>query len=138
MLNLEALNTRPQYIRNARCKLAGSISFPVVLVLTSQMSDHDLINHALGILLVLNGALKPETKLRFHSSPVFHTPCIAISSQSVHLHQTCPSCAYHSSPYRHHKHGFIKLNEKMELIIGLLYKTKATVCHLPVTTSMGS
>lgn len=104
MLNLEAqLNvTSPQYIRNARYKLAGTISFPVVLVLTSQMSGHDLINHGLGILLILNGALEPETKLRFHSSPALHTPCLSISSQSVHLHQTCPSCAHPSSPYLHH------------------------------------
>lgn len=39
-------------------KLAGSVRFPAVLVLTSQMSVRDLINHALGVLLILSGALE--------------------------------------------------------------------------------
>lgn len=80
----------------------------MVLVLTSQMSDHDLINHAPGILLVLNGALEPASiwrQSRCFICPLLSTPfCAAISPQShikrvlhvpvTHLH----TCIAHVTP----------------------------------------
>lgn len=103
-----------QSIRNARYKLAGSISFPVVLVLTSQMSNHDLINHAAGILLILNGALEPQTKPCYHSPPALHALCTDISSQPGHsdiclCSSLISTCITHVTP-----HEFIKLSWSCE------------------------
>lgn len=72
------------------CKLAGTVSFPAALVLTSQMSDHDLINHTLAILVILNRALKSATR---HKQSFFIR--LPLSTQSFYSH-IIAACAFTS------------------------------------------
>ena len=149
MLNLEAwINILSlQCIRNARCKLAGGISFPVVLVLTSQMSDHDLINHALGILLILNGSSRvcaePETKPFFHSPLTLHTPLcshiIALGAFTSNMSFMChaPLICIPASLTLHPLNLLNKTNQSEQHVPGRLFSAKHKTSEANASSSCG-
>lgn len=59
------------------------ISFPVVLVLTSQMSEHDLISHTPAVRLILTQARKTKCSLFIRSPDTRYIAAIWVRASTL-------------------------------------------------------